>query len=168
MKYYKNRKVILNYILKSIVFLWGQSWLFSSHYCNPQCQMIQKPFFLQRYLIKIYIYIKVAILLSFWIKLLHPCWIKVVFFFYKQSDHISVSQQFITKHQWLVHSLYGQTYWDTPFFRKEKGTSKLWQQRWKHNSRTYIFLFPPLLQPFWSVWNDCTHMYKSLVFGDEF
>ncbi len=20
----------------------------------------------------------------------------------------------------------------------------------------------------WSVWNDCTHMYKSLVFGDEF
>ncbi len=31
-----------------------------------------------------------------------------------------------------------------------------------------IFLFPPLLQQFWSVWNDWTHMYKSLVFGDEF
>ncbi len=55
------------------------------------------------------------------------------------TTSISVSQQFITKHQWLVHSLYGQKYWDTPFFRKEKGTSKLWQQRWKHNSRTYIF-----------------------------
>ncbi len=29
-------------------------------------------------------------------------------------------------------------------------------------------VFPPLLQQFWSVWNDCTHTYKSLVFGDEF
>ncbi len=27
-------------------------------------------------------------------------------------------------------------------------------------------VFPPLLQQFWSVGNDCTHM--SLVFGDEF
>ncbi len=26
---------------------------------------------------------------------------------------------------------------------------------------------PPLLQQFWSVWNDWTHMYKSLVFVDE-
>ncbi len=26
-------------------------------------------------------------------------------------------------------------------------------------------VFPPLLQQFWSVWNDCTHM--SLVFGDD-
>ncbi len=26
-------------------------------------------------------------------------------------------------------------------------------------------VFPPLLQQFWSVWNDCTHMYKLLVFG---
>ncbi len=25
---------------------------------------------------------------------------------------------------------------DTPFFRREKGTSKLWQQRWKRNSCT--------------------------------
>ncbi len=25
-----------------------------------------------------------------------------------------------------------------------------------------------LLQQFWGVWNDATHMYKSLVFGDEF
>ncbi len=29
-------------------------------------------------------------------------------------------------------------------------------------------VFPPVLQQFWSVWNDFTHMYKSLVFGDEF
>ncbi len=27
---------------------------------------------------------------------------------------------------------------------------------------------PSLLQQFWSVGNGCTHMYKSLVFGDEF
>ncbi len=26
-------------------------------------------------------------------------------------------------------------------------------------------VFPPLLQQLWSVWNDWTHMYKSLVFG---
>ncbi len=29
-------------------------------------------------------------------------------------------------------------------------------------------VFPPLLQQFWGVWNDFTHMHKSLVFGDEF
>ncbi len=29
-------------------------------------------------------------------------------------------------------------------------------------------VFPPLLHQFWSVWNDCPHIYKSLVFGDEF
>ncbi len=29
-------------------------------------------------------------------------------------------------------------------------------------------VFPALLHQFWSVWNDGTHMYKSLVFGDEF
>ncbi len=29
-------------------------------------------------------------------------------------------------------------------------------------------VFPPLLQQFWSVWDDCIHMHKSLVFGDEF
>ncbi len=40
----------------------------------------------------------------------------------------SLSHKFITKHQWLVHSLYWQKYWDTPFFRREKCTSKLWQQ----------------------------------------
>ncbi len=67
-----------------------------------------------------------------------------------------------------LHSLYGQKYWDTPFFRREKGTSELWQQRWKHNLCTYTFVFPPLLQQFGSVCNDCTHMYKSLVFGYEF
>ncbi len=30
------------------------------------------------------------------------------------------AKKFITKHQWLVHSLYGHKYWDTPFFRREK------------------------------------------------
>ncbi len=29
-------------------------------------------------------------------------------------------------------------------------------------------VFPPLLHQFWSLWSDCTHTYKSLVFGDEF
>ncbi len=28
----------------------------------------------------------------------------------------------------IVHSLYGQKFWDTPFIRREKCTSKLWQQ----------------------------------------
>ncbi len=32
-----------------------------------------------------------------------------------------MSQKLITKHQWLLHSLYGQKYWDTPYFRREKG-----------------------------------------------
>ncbi len=49
--------------------------------------------------------------------------------------HTLYCQKLITKHQWLVHSLYGQKYWH-PFFRREKGTSKLCQQRWKHNSCT--------------------------------
>ncbi len=35
-----------------------------------------------------------------------------------------LSQNVITKHQWLVHTLYRQKYWDTPFFRTEKCTSK--------------------------------------------
>ncbi len=53
---------------------------------------------------------------------------------------------------------------DTNFFRREKYTSKL-------ATNTFLYLkivFPSLLQQFWSVWNDCTHMNKSLVFGDEF
>ncbi len=25
-------------------------------------------------------------------------------------------------------------------------------------------VFPPLLQQIWRVWNDCTHMYKFVVF----
>ncbi len=43
----------------------------------------------------------------------------------------TLSQKLITKHQWLVHTLYRQKYWDTPFFRTEKCTSNLWQQRWE-------------------------------------
>ncbi len=31
----------------------------------------------------------------------------------------TLSQKLITKHQWLVHTLYGQKYCDTPFFRTE-------------------------------------------------
>ncbi len=53
--------------------------------------------------------------------------------------------------------------WTLNLFRSEKSTSKLCQQRWKHNLLKIVF--PPLLQQFWSDW---THMYKSLVFGDEF
>ncbi len=32
----------------------------------------------------------------------------------------TLSQKLITKHQWLVHSLYGQKYWDTPFLEEKK------------------------------------------------
>ncbi len=32
----------------------------------------------------------------------------------------TLSQELITKHQWLVYTLYRQNYWDTPFFRTEK------------------------------------------------
>ncbi len=35
-----------------------------------------------------------------------------------------LSQKLVTKHQCLLHSIYGQKYWDTAFFRREKGTSK--------------------------------------------
>ncbi len=34
----------------------------------------------------------------------------------------TLSQKLITKHQWLVHTLYRQKYWDTPLFRTEKCT----------------------------------------------
>ncbi len=49
----------------------------------------------------------------------NPSWTLLVWLYIQ-----TLSQKFITKHQWLVHSLYGQKYSDTPFFRKEKGTSK--------------------------------------------
>ncbi len=78
------------------------------------------------------------------------------------------SQKLIIKHQWLVHSSYGQKYWH-PFFRREKGTSKLWQQRWKHNSCTYKLYFHLCCNSF-EVYEMtvliCTHM--SSVFGHEF
>ncbi len=32
----------------------------------------------------------------------------------------TLSQKLITKHQWLVHTLYRQKYWDTTFFITEK------------------------------------------------
>ncbi len=81
----------------------------------------------------------------------------------------SPSPKFVPKHQWLVHSLYGQKYWDIPFFRREKCTSKLWQQRWKHNSCTkkkYFHLCCNSFEVYEMTVPICTHM--SLVFGDEF
>ncbi len=45
-------------------------------------------------------------------------------------------------------------------------TSKLWQQRWKQFMQLNV-LFPPLLQQFCSVWNDCTHMFPYVI-GDTF
>ncbi len=65
------------------------------------------------------------------------------------------------------YSLYGQKYWDTPFFNREKGTSKLWQQRWKHNSCIYKFYFHLCCNSF-EVYEMtvpiCTHMSWDLAF----
>ncbi len=55
-------------------------------------------------------------------------WVNALFVKKKQTEMAVISHH----HQWFVHSLYGQKYWH-PFFRREKGTSKLWQQRWKHD-----------------------------------
>ncbi len=73
----------------------------------------------------------------------------------------------ITKHQWLVHSLYGQNYWH-PFFRREKGTSKLCQQ-----DGNIIHVLKNCICTSVATVLKCmkwlyTHMHKSLVFGDEF
>ncbi len=44
---------------------------------------------------------------------------------------IHVEPKLITKHQWLVHTLYRQKYWDTPFFRTEKMHFQICgKQRW--------------------------------------
>ncbi len=39
-----------------------------------------------------------------------------------------------------------------------------------HNMRIRVLkkCISSSVEHIWSVWNDCTHMYKSLVFGDEF
>ncbi len=71
-----------------------------------------------------------------------------------------------THHQWLVHSLYGQKYWH-PFFRREKALPNC-ANKDGNIINVLKHCFPPLLHQFWSVWNDCLHMYKSLVFVDEF
>ncbi len=63
--------------------------------------------------------------------------------------------------KFIKHSLYGQKYWDTTFFRREKcnfqtvATKKLMYLK---------IVFPPQLQQFWSVWNDCTHFNIQVVF----
>ncbi len=56
---------------------------------------------------------------------------------------------------------------------KSIGTPSLEEKKTRPNcaNKTLMCLqivFPPLLQQFLSALNDCTHMYKSLVFGDEF
>ncbi len=56
-----------------------------------------------------------------------------------------LEQKLITKHQWLVH-----------YMDKSTGTPPSLEEKKP---------LPPLLQQFWSVWNDCT---MSLVFDDEF
>ncbi len=42
-----------------------------------------------------------------------------------QTSMQTLSQKWITKHQWLVHSLYGQKYWHTPSL-EEKITAFKW------------------------------------------
>ncbi len=59
------------------------------------------------------------------------------------------------------------------YMDKSTGTPSLEEKRHFQtvvtNKIIYLkIVFPSLLQQFWSVWNDCIHMYKSLVFGDEF
>ncbi len=58
-----------------------------------------------------------------------------------------LEQKLITKHQWL---------WYIHYMDKSTGTPPSLEEK---------KAFPPLLQQFWSVWNDCT---MSLVFDDEF
>ncbi len=80
--------------------------------------------------------------------------------------HVCICVYIYVYHQWLVHSLYGQKYWDTPFSRRENGISKLWQQRWKK----IIYLncistsVATVLKCMKWLYPICTHM--SLVFGD--
>ncbi len=63
----------------------------------------------------------------------------------------------ITKHQWLVHSLYGQKYWH-PFFRRDKYTYKLHVLNVLHLCCNSFEVYEMTE----------SHIYKSLVFGDEF
>ncbi len=56
---------------------------------------------------------------------------------------------------------------------KSTGTPSLEEKKHLQTvpTNTFMYLkivFPSLLQQFWSVWSDGTHMHKSLVFGDEF
>ncbi len=52
----------------------------------------------------------------------------------------------------------------TPSLEEKRHFQTVATKKWMYLK----IVFTPLLQQFWSVWNDCTHMYKSLVFGDEF
>ncbi len=53
----------------------------------------------------------------------------------------------------------------TPFFRRENGTSKLWQQRNECTQKRYFHLCCNRCEVYEMT---VSHMYKSLVFDDEF
>ncbi len=56
---------------------------------------------------------------------------------------------------------YMEKYWDTTFFRREKCNFQTVA------TKKFMYLkivFPPQLQQFWSVWNDCTHFNIQVVF----
>ncbi len=77
----------------------------------------------------------------------------------------TMSQKLITKQQWFLHTLYGQKYWDTPFFRTEKGIYKTVASKmeailvfqncisisvaavWKSLKRLYL-----LAHFYWAIW----------------
>ncbi len=55
------------------------------------------------------------------------------------------------------------------YMDKSTGTPSLEEKTVPTKKFMYLkTVFPPLLQQFWSVWKDCTHMYKSLVFRFKF
>ncbi len=56
------------------------------------------------------------------------------------------------------------------YMDKSTGTPSLEENNATPNCANiiHVLVFPSLLHQFWSVWKDWTHMYKSLVFGDEF
>ncbi len=56
----------------------------------------------------------------------------------------------------------------TPPSSEEKRALPNWQQRWKHNSCTSIFYFHLCCNSFEVYEMTVSHIYKLLVFGDEF
>ncbi len=85
----------------------------------------------------------------------------------------TMSQKLITKQQWFLHTLYGQKYWDTPFFRTEKGIYKTGTKMeailvfqncisisvaavWKSLKRLYL-----LAHFYWAIWFGTVRNYFS-------